>query len=97
MTASETPDFDGVAPQGVLAGPGTITVIAGLTFAISDERGDIGPGPFGLITADTRHLSRLPADRMVSDSADGQRGDPLCVRQARCGDSVPRQRSRALE
>ncbi|MGH3600509.1 MAG: glycogen debranching N-terminal domain-containing protein [Pseudonocardiaceae bacterium] len=53
------PDFDGIAPQGVLAGPGTITVIAGLTFAISDERGDIGPGPFGLITDDTRHLSRL--------------------------------------
>lgn len=26
-------------PQGVRAGPGTITTIAGLTFAISDERG----------------------------------------------------------
>ncbi|MGH3778004.1 MAG: amylo-alpha-1,6-glucosidase [Pseudonocardiaceae bacterium] len=48
-----------MAPQGVLAGPGTITVIAGLTFAISDERGDMGPGPFGLITDDTRHLSCL--------------------------------------
>jgi glycogen debranching enzyme len=59
MTAGEAPDFDGVAPQGVLAGPGTITVIAGLTFAISDERGDMGPGPFGLITDDTRHLSCL--------------------------------------
>ncbi|MDQ2881201.1 MAG: hypothetical protein M3Y48_08150 [Actinomycetota bacterium] len=59
MTADEAPDFDGVAPQGVLAGPGTITVIAGLTFAISDERGDMGPGPFGLITDDTRNLSRL--------------------------------------
>ncbi|MDQ2707673.1 MAG: hypothetical protein M3Z25_08570 [Actinomycetota bacterium] len=45
--------------QGVLAGPGTITAISGLTFAISDERGDIGPGPFGLITDDTRHLSEL--------------------------------------
>ncbi|MBA2472997.1 MAG: hypothetical protein DLM61_23620 [Pseudonocardiales bacterium] len=64
MTAGEVPDsdgpdFDGVAPQGVLAGPGTITVIAGLTFAISDERGNMGPGPFGLITDDTRHPSRL--------------------------------------
>lgn len=59
MTAGETPDRDGVAPQGVLAGAGTITTIAGLTFAISDERGDMGPGPFGLITDDTRHLSRL--------------------------------------
>ncbi|MGH3937993.1 MAG: amylo-alpha-1,6-glucosidase [Pseudonocardiaceae bacterium] len=45
--------------QGVLAGPGTITAIAGLTFAISDERGDMGPGPFGLIADDTRHLSLL--------------------------------------
>jgi glycogen debranching enzyme len=59
MSDRDGPDFDGVAPQGVLAGPGTITVIAGLTFAISDERGDMGPGPFGLITDDTRHLSRL--------------------------------------
>ncbi|MPZ64286.1 MAG: amylo-alpha-1,6-glucosidase [Pseudonocardiaceae bacterium] len=59
MTTGEARDRDGVAPQGVLAGPGTITTIAGLTFAISDERGDMGPGPFGLITDDTRHLSRL--------------------------------------
>lgn len=59
MTTGKAPDGDGLAPQGVLAGPGTITAIAGLTFAISDERGDIGPGPFGLITDDTRHLSRL--------------------------------------
>jgi glycogen debranching enzyme len=43
----------------VLAGPGTITTIAGLTFAISDELGDVGPGAFGLIAGDTRHLSRL--------------------------------------
>jgi glycogen debranching enzyme len=48
-----------MALQGVLAGPGTVTAIAGLTFAISDERGDMGPGPFGLITDDTRHLSLL--------------------------------------
>ena len=64
MTASPTttgavPEWDGMAPQGVLAGPGTITAITGLTFAISDERGDMGPGPFGLITDDTRHLSLL--------------------------------------
>lgn len=48
-----------MAPQEVLAGPGTITTIAGLTFAISDESGDMGPGPFGLITDDIRHLSCL--------------------------------------
>jgi glycogen debranching enzyme len=59
MTADAAPDQDGLVPQGVLAGPGSITVIAGLTFAISDERGDMYPGPFGLITDDTRHLSGL--------------------------------------
>jgi glycogen debranching enzyme len=59
MTTGQAPDWNGVAPQRVLAGPGSITAIAGLTFAISDERGDMGPGPFGLITDDTRHLSRL--------------------------------------
>jgi hypothetical protein len=46
-------------PPGVFAGPGSVTVISGLTLAISDERGDIGPGPFGLLTDDTRHLSLL--------------------------------------
>jgi len=65
MTTGGGPDRDDLAPQGVLAGPGSITVIAGLTFAISDERGDIGPGPFGLITDDTRHLSGL---RVLLDS-----------------------------
>ncbi|MBI2684284.1 MAG: amylo-alpha-1,6-glucosidase [Actinobacteria bacterium] len=35
------------------------TAIAGLTFAISDDLGDFGPGQFGLIVRDTRHLSRL--------------------------------------
>ncbi|HET9256888.1 MAG TPA: glycogen debranching N-terminal domain-containing protein, partial [Pseudonocardiaceae bacterium] len=59
MTTSPVPAWNGVAPQRVLAGPGAITAIAGLTFAISDERGDMGPGPFGLIIDDTRHLSRL--------------------------------------
>lgn len=59
MTTGDTPERDCAVPQGVLAGPGTITAIAGLTFAISDERGDMAPGPFGLITDDTRHLSCL--------------------------------------
>ena len=65
MTAETVPDPDALAPQGVLAGPGSITVIAGLTFAISDERGDMGQGPFGLIADDTRHLSGL---RVLVDS-----------------------------
>jgi hypothetical protein len=65
MTTDAAPDRAGLAPQGVLAGPGSITVIAGLTFAISDERGDMGPGPFGLIADDTRHLSGL---RVLVDS-----------------------------
>jgi glycogen debranching enzyme len=65
MTTDAAPDRAGLAPQGIIAGPGTVTVIAGLTFAISDERGDMGPGPFGLITDDTRHLSGL---RVLLDS-----------------------------
>ncbi|WP_433279012.1 amylo-alpha-1,6-glucosidase [Pseudonocardia xinjiangensis] len=59
MTAGIEAERDEGPTQGVLAGPGTITAIAGLTVVISDERGDIAPGPFGLITDDTRHLSRL--------------------------------------
>ena len=44
----------------ILAGGGsTITLIDGLTFAISDALGDIGGGADGFITDDTRHLSRL--------------------------------------
>ena len=43
----------------ILAGTGTLTLIDGLTFAISDARGDIGNGLDGLIVNDTRHLSRL--------------------------------------
>ena len=43
----------------VLAGPGPVTAISGLTFVISDELGDIGPGPFGLMARDTRHLSLM--------------------------------------
>jgi glycogen debranching enzyme len=49
---------DGPGPE-VLAGPGTVTAISGLTFVISDELGDIRPGPFGLMARDTRHLSCL--------------------------------------
>jgi glycogen debranching enzyme len=48
-----------VTEPEVVAGPGTVTAIAGLTFAISDEIGDMGPGPLGLIARDTRHLSRF--------------------------------------
>ncbi len=43
----------------ILAGTGTLTLIDGLTFAISDASGDIGDGLDGLIADDTRHLSRL--------------------------------------
>ena len=43
----------------ILAGVGTLTLIDGLTFAISDANGDIGHGLNGLIADDTRHLSRL--------------------------------------
>jgi glycogen debranching enzyme len=43
----------------VLAGPGTVTVISGLTFAISDERGDLHGAHGGLIAADVRHVSLL--------------------------------------
>ena len=45
----------------ILAGTGTLTLIDGLTFAISDANGDIRGGLDGLITDDTRHLSRLAA------------------------------------
>lgn len=43
----------------IIAGAGTLTLIDGLTFAISDSSGDIGGGLDGLIAEDTRHLSRL--------------------------------------
>lgn len=51
------PDF----PRGplVLAGPGTVTAIDGLTFVISDQVGDISAGPQGLIAYDVRHVSLL--------------------------------------
>jgi hypothetical protein len=43
----------------VLAGPGTVTVISGLTFAISDERGDLHGAHGGLIAGDVRHVCLL--------------------------------------
>jgi glycogen debranching enzyme len=43
----------------ILAGTGTITLIDGLTFAISDASGDMPDGLDGLIADDTRHLSLL--------------------------------------
>lgn len=55
---ARSPVGDGMGPQ-VLAGPGTITTIDGLTFVISDELGDISAGPQGLVVRDTRHLSRF--------------------------------------
>jgi glycogen debranching enzyme len=36
-----------------------VTLIDGLSFVISDESGEMPPGPHGLIVRDTRHLSRL--------------------------------------
>ena len=41
------------------AGRKDIALVDGLTFALSDEAGDMPPGPFGLLVRDTRHLSRL--------------------------------------
>ncbi|MFN8123881.1 MAG: glycogen debranching N-terminal domain-containing protein [Thermoleophilia bacterium] len=40
-------------------GPGAVVAIAGLSFAISDERGDLGDANEGLLVRDTRHLSRM--------------------------------------
>lgn len=57
-----TPTGDALAWNDpvILAGTDqTITLIDGLTFAISDVLGDIGGGADGLIADDTRHLSRL--------------------------------------
>ena len=48
-----------VHAPAILAGAGTLTLIDGLTFAISDAGGDIGSGLDGLIADDTRHLSHL--------------------------------------
>jgi glycogen debranching enzyme len=36
-----------------------ITLIDGLAFALSDESGEMPPGPYGLVVRDTRHLTHL--------------------------------------
>lgn len=46
-------------PVILAGGSSTITLIDGLTFAISNELGDIMGGADGFIADDTRHLSRL--------------------------------------
>ncbi|MDX6555231.1 MAG: hypothetical protein QOD86_1426 [Miltoncostaeaceae bacterium] len=46
-------------PVILAGGDSTITLIDGLTFAISDGLGDFGGGADGFIADDTRHLSRL--------------------------------------
>lgn len=46
-------------PVILAGGSATVTLIDGLTFAISDALGDIGGHADGLISDDTRHLSRL--------------------------------------
>ena len=43
----------------VHAGAQTVTLISGLTFAVSGPTGDIDAGHSGIIAGDTRHLSRL--------------------------------------
>ena len=48
----------GIQPVAA-AGRKDIALVDGLTFALSDEAGDMPPGPFGLLVRDTRHLSRL--------------------------------------
>lgn len=48
-----------VPPARAVAAPEHVTLVDGLSFALSDARGDMGPGPLGLIVRDTRHLSRL--------------------------------------
>ncbi|MBJ7455294.1 MAG: amylo-alpha-1,6-glucosidase, partial [Thermoleophilia bacterium] len=51
---------DAADPPAILVGDtSAITLIDGLTFAISDALGDIEGGSSGLIADDTRHLSRL--------------------------------------
>ncbi len=56
--SEDAPD-EGLAPVILAGGGGTVTLIEGLTFAISDVLGDIGGLTDGLIADDTRHLSRL--------------------------------------
>jgi glycogen debranching enzyme len=42
-----------------LAARDGITLIDGLAFVLSDQSGEMPPGPYGLIVRDTRHLTRL--------------------------------------
>ena len=56
---SEDTRDDGPSPVILTGGGGTVTLIDGLTFAISDVVGDVGGLADGLIADDTRHLSRL--------------------------------------
>ncbi len=48
----------GQQPPAVVA-KGGVTLIDGLAFVLSDESGEMPPGPYGLIVRDTRHLTRL--------------------------------------
>jgi glycogen debranching enzyme len=55
----------------IQSGTGTLTLIDGLTFAISETGGDILPGYMGVVADDTRHLATLVA------RIDGRRLDVL--------------------
>ena len=68
-SAGEAPATPGV--------PGTLTLIEGSTFCISQSSGDIVPGePQGLFVQDTRVLSSW------SLTVDGRPAEPLTVQQA---------------
>ncbi len=57
-----------VPPVG---GESALTVVDGLSFAISDRNGDVRGGAHGFVKADRRHLSRLVI------TVDGQRMTPI--------------------
>jgi glycogen debranching enzyme len=67
-------------PPALVVGPapdGTVTLVEGSTFCLSDGAGDITPGgAHGLYFRDTRVISRLEL------RADGQRPGPLSARSA---------------
>ena len=60
---TQHPHMHRLAPPGgipeIHSGPGTVVAVSGLSFAISDELGDISHSTDGLLVRDTRHLSRL--------------------------------------
>ncbi|HKR48655.1 MAG TPA: glycogen debranching N-terminal domain-containing protein [Pseudonocardiaceae bacterium] len=65
--------YDGV-PDPSATAPGTVTLVEGVTFCISDRAGDIHPGTAqGLFFRETRFLSRVTLD------IDGVRLEPLAV------------------